>query len=110
MTLDSMRQSLSGALSSGGDSGRKECSGSLGEAVWRRQNLTGFLKCKQDVTGDKVQGRWVGMGAGREDPARDEPRGRAEAQQTTLGKLGPGRRVSGQTLLGVGINPHFTEK
>ena len=50
VTLDSTRQSLSGAPASGGDSGRKECSGSLAEAVWRRQNLTGFLKCKQDVT------------------------------------------------------------
>lgn len=87
MTLDNMRQTAWGPV--GWRRLRQERTfWAIGEVAWRRRNLTGFLKCKQDVDRWRSPGQVVDVGTGTGGLARDEPLGREEAQQTTRGKLG----------------------
>ena len=70
--------------------------------MWRRWNLTGFLKCKQDVDRWRSPGWVVDVGTGTGGrPGWEEPLGREEARQTTLGKLG---WVAGEWTGSVGGN------
>lgn len=86
VTLDNMRQTAWGPV--GWRRLREERTfWAIGEVAWRRRNLTGFLKCKQDVDRWRSPGQVVDVGTGTGGLAWDEPLGREEARQTTLGKL-----------------------